>query len=159
MLLDIFCPISEHSHPLGDVCDQETFYQRLGISVHILREFDLPIQDVLVDDHGVLVGEGIYPGVHLIDEDPESPPVDSFAVAQVHNDLGSQVLWSAAQGIGLVLDDLGEAEVGELEVSIFGKQKVLWFQIPVDNVLFVDVFENEDYLGGEESESLIKYAA
>ena len=95
--------------------------------------------DLLVDTHGVLVPEGGLPDQHLVDQDPQRPPVDGHAVALVSDHLGSQVLGGPAEGVGDPFavavgadfaasargaprgswgEVLGEAEVDEFEVPV-----------------------------------------
>ena len=63
--------------------------------------------------------EGAAAGQHLEEEDAESVPVHGLAVALVHDDLGREVLWGPADGVGslVVLQLLDEAEVRELKVA------------------------------------------
>jgi hypothetical protein len=58
----------------------------------------------------------------------EAPPVDCPSVALLADDLGSQVLGSAAKGEGLVVAEdvaAGEAEVGELDEAVLADEDVL----------------------------------
>jgi len=60
-------------------------------------------------------------GNHLVGENTEGPPVKRVVVPRTHDHLGRQVLRGAAEGVGLVLvrlDDLGEAEVGQLDIPV-----------------------------------------
>lgn len=65
----------------------------------------------MVDRHGILVAKGVDPGQHFVDEHAQSPPVDRFSMSLVEQNLGRQVLGSAAEGEGPILDLLGEPEI------------------------------------------------
>ena len=116
--------------------------KRLGVLVETLRELDLASQNVLVDSHRVIVVEGVDTSVHLVDKNPESPPVDSLPVALVENNLWSNVLWgSADRECSSLVEDLGETEVSEFQVPVVSDQQVLRLQVPEDDVLAVQVLE------------------
>ncbi len=66
------------------------------VLVDFFEELDFAFEDVLVDDHGVFVGEGVDAWVHFVDQDAQSPPVDPFAVSLVEENFRRQVLGSAA---------------------------------------------------------------
>ena len=55
-----------------------------------------------------------------MDEAAQAPPIDVRPVPRLLNDLGSEVLRSAADGGGslLVAKDLGEPEISELDVAV-----------------------------------------
>jgi hypothetical protein len=65
----------------------------------------------------------------------------------IEDDLWGEVLGSAAEGVGTGLDDLGEAEVRKLEVTVLGKQEVLRLEVAENDVLVMEVFKDENYLG------------
>jgi hypothetical protein len=65
-------------------------------------------------------------------------------VALVLQDLGGEVLGSAAEGEGAVLYRLREAKVCEFEVSVCGDEYVFGFEVPVDDIAGVEVFEDGD---------------
>ena len=115
--------------------------------VKIAREFDLALENLLVDGHGVVVIERVDSSDHLVGEDSERPPVDGLTVAFVEKHLGRQVLGGPAQGIGARLAVLGEAEVCQFEVPLRVNQDVLWLKVTVDNVQRVQVLEHQRHLG------------
>lgn len=126
-------------------------HQRFGVVVEPLREVQLPLQDVLVDHQRVVVGEGVDPRNHLVDQHPQRPPVHRLTVALVLQDLGRQVLGRPAEGEGAILDCLGEAEVCQFEVSVSGDEDVLRLQVAVDDVPRVQVLEDGDDVCGVEA--------
>lgn len=121
-------------------------HEGFGVLVEARRELDLAPQDVLVDSHWVVVVEGVDTGVHLIDENTQSPPVDGLPVALIEDDLGGDVFGGAADREGAALvEDLGEAEVSELQVAVIGHQQVLRLQIPEDDVFAMEIFERRGH--------------
>ena len=50
-------------------------------------------------------------------------------MAALQEDFGSEVLGRAAEGVGLLVDDLREAEVCELEVALLVDEQVLRLQV------------------------------
>ena len=65
-----------------------------------------------------------------MDEAAQAPPVDIDLVAHFLDDLGRQVLGSAADGLGSLFEgeDLGQAEVSEFDVAVFVDYDVLGLQ-------------------------------
>ena len=51
------------------------------------------------------------------------------------NDLGSQVFWRATHSPRPLVNLLGEAKVGDLDVTSFANEEVLRLEVSVDNVL------------------------
>jgi hypothetical protein len=94
-----------------------------------LGEVDLAFQDLIVDVHGVLVGEGVDTREHLVEEDAECPPVDGLSVAFVEEHFGGEVLGGPTERVGAALADLGEAEVGELEVAGVVDEEVFGLEV------------------------------
>ena len=78
---------------------------------------------------------------HLVEEDAQGPPVDVFSVAYAHDDLGREVLGSAAKRLGLRarLVLLGETKVGEAHVACVIKQNIFGLQVAVDDILRMQV--------------------
>lgn len=79
----------------------------------------------------VLVIEWRHSSHQLEDEDTKRPPVCSTVVSLLQNDLGSEVLGSATQGVRLAArrELLCEAKVRDFEVSGGINQQVLWLQV------------------------------
>ena len=70
-----------------------------------------------------------------------------------------EVFGRAAQSPRAVLDDLGEAEVGDLHVAVGVVEDVLGLEIPVDDVEMMQVLEGEHDLRGVEARGLLAVAA
>ena len=70
----------------------------------------------------------------------------------VEEHLGGDVLGGTAQSVGTAagLDNLGEAEIGQLAVSVLAQEKILRLEIAMDDVLAVDVLEGKGDLEGVE---------
>ena len=102
------------------------------------------LQNVLVDDQGIVIGEGIDSCNHLINEDAESPPIHWFSMPLILQDLRSKVFRRAAERKSPSFDDLRKPEVREFQIAISPNKNVFWFQIPIDDILAVQVLENSD---------------
>lgn len=65
-----------------------------------------------------------------MNEASETPPVDINLMSHFLDDFGRQVLGSAADGSGCLFggENLGEAEVGELDVTNFVDDEIFGFQ-------------------------------
>lgn len=119
------------------------FDEALRFLVEVSGELDLPLKDLLVDGHGVLVIEGIDASQHFVCENPKAPPVDGLSVALVHEHLRSQILRSSAEGVRPPVSVFSEAEVGEPEVADVVDEQVFRLQVSVNNVFRVQVFKHE----------------
>ena len=84
----------------------------------------------------VMIVEGQPATHHFIHDDSHAPPVDSSAVVVILQHLGGQILWGAAKGLGgaaKVDVFFAQAKVRDLNVAIVVQQKVLQFQVAVDD--------------------------
>ena len=95
--------------------------EKTALGPTYLREVRVFVDDRLEQLHPVLVSEGREACDHLMNEAAQAPPVDVDLVAHFLDDFGRQVLGSAADGGGCLFggEDLGEAEVRELDVANF----------------------------------------
>ena len=85
--------------------------------------------------------------VHLVEKDPERPPVNRVCVATFGEDLGRDIVWRATHGVGHVttcFEQLAQAEVGQLNVPVSAEQHILRLQVPVDDSLGVKVLETKN---------------
>lgn len=114
--------------------------------VELSRKFNLSLQNVLIDVHGIVIGEWIDADIHFVDEDTECPPVDRFSMSLVEKDLRSKVLGGSTERKRPGLDDFGEAEVCQFQIAIFANKKILWFQVSIDNVLRMEILEDQGNL-------------
>ena len=83
------------------------------------------LEDVLVNDEGIVVGKRVNSSNHLVDQDTKCPPVYWFSMALILENLGSKVLRSATEGKCSIFDGFGKAEVSELEVTVSTNEDVL----------------------------------
>lgn len=127
------------------------------VLVEVLWEPDFALQDVLVNDHGVFVGEGVDACVHFVDEDAQGPPVDSLPVALVKQNFGGQVLGSPAESVSPGFYHLGKAEVSQFQVAVLSNQQVFGLEVSKNDVLFVEVFEDKYDLSGIKTEFQGRY--
>lgn len=140
MALDVIHAVLQVPVPLRQVSLQQVLHETLGVparmggsgrgGVYVLvegaGEFDLALEDLLIDEHGVVVGEGVDAGEHLVEEDAEGPPVDGLPVALVQQHLGGEVLRGPAQRVRARLHVLRKAEVRQLQVSFFINKNIFW---------------------------------
>ena len=126
--------------------------QGFGVFVESAWERDLSSENVFVDSHGVLIVEWIDSGVHFVDKDSQSPPVDGFSVALIQDDFWGDVFGGSTNGEGSAfVQYFGEPKIGEFEVTIVGDEKIFGFEVSEDDVLGVKVFEARGNSGSVES--------
>lgn len=58
------------------------------------------------------------------------------------NDLRCEVLWRSTKRPGAIRQLLSEPEVGNFHVAVFSEEKVLRFQVPVDDVPGVEILQS-----------------
>lgn len=82
---------------------------------------------------------------HLEDEDAKRPPVNGEVVAVSYEHLGGQVLGSAAERVSqlTLLDELGQAEVGHKEVTVFANKHIFRLEITIDDTLRMEMSEGK----------------
>ena len=82
-------------------------------------------------------------------------------MTSLDKDLWCQIVWSTAEGEGLLVsfDDLGQTEVGEANVAVFVHQDILWLKISVDDILLVQVAQSHGYLDSVESCTVLREAS
>ena len=92
--LDLLHPV--HAKPLLGVRD-ELPDQVLGLSAHldIIRDLKrlLVVQDLLAGLRRLVGEERRVPHEHLVEDDPERPPVDGLVVSLLEEDLRGDVIW------------------------------------------------------------------
>ena len=120
------------------------------------------IDDALEEVLQLLRAERRVADEHLVDEDPELPPVDALGVCLSEDHLRREVLGRPAErrrrgAAGLAL--LTEAKVREPEVPVLGDEDVLRLEVAVDDVRPVEVLEREEDLRGVEADLRLREAA
>lgn len=106
----------------------------------------LRVDDFSINVHRVVVLKRWVAGVHLIDQNPERPPVHWAAVTFVEQDFRGNVLRSTTDCVGTFSHDLGKTEVNHFQVAVPSDHNVLGLQVSVANVFGVQVLENQDHL-------------
>ena len=90
-------------------------YQRFGFSGFLLEESwerNLSTENVLIDSHGIIIVEGVNTSMHFVDEDAKGPPVYSFSMALIQDDLRRYVLGGSTNcKCSSFVQDLGETEI------------------------------------------------
>jgi hypothetical protein len=167
MVLDILRTTMEISQSLSQVGCDETLKQILGVRMNIRRILYSALENVLVDFHGrPTIPEWGEATKHLEDQYPQRPPakmsersapakvfylpVDRLVVSFARHNFWSQIVWRSTQRPCNVWDLLGEPKIRNLEMSMPVEQQVFWLQIPVDDLLRVEVFQCEGDLGSIE---------
>ena len=74
----------------------------------------LPLEDILVDKEGIIVGKGVDSSYHFVDQNSKCPPVDWLSMPLILQYLWCQILWCSAKSKSTILDLLCEAKVCEL---------------------------------------------
>ena len=121
--------------------------QRLQVRVEALGVLGLCVDDLTINIHRVISLEWRITSKHFVEQNAHSPPVHSFSMPLVEQDLGSDVLWSSANCIRPLGNDLCKTEVNHLQVTICANHDVFWLEISVDNVQALKIFEDRDNLG------------
>mmetsp|Transcript_13511 Transcript_13511/g.37391 ORF Transcript_13511/g.37391 Transcript_13511/m.37391 type:complete len:244 (-) Transcript_13511:646-1377(-) len=87
---------------------------RLGVDVHVVRDVQrrLPVEDLAARAHRVVGVERRVPHEHLVDDDPQRPPVALGAVTLLDEDLGRDIVRGSHRGevqlpLGLVEGERG----------------------------------------------------
>lgn len=141
-------------------------------------QVDLAAQNRFDGLFAVLGGERRQTGQHVVHEGAQRPPVDRFAVAAAHQDLGRPVqqhkpvksvklpmeqathtqhlhiLDGAAERVrddAIVDVLLAQTEVGQLDVTLCVQQNVLGLEIAIDDAQRVQMFQRADDLGQVET--------
>lgn len=82
------------------------------IAREVFREFDLSLQNILIDSHRIIIRERIYAYEHFVNEDAKAPPVHRLTMTFLKKDFRCQVFRSTAEGVSLAIYELCKAEVG-----------------------------------------------
>lgn len=129
MVLYIVSFVLQASVSLRQVIHQQMFHYWFRISksqwcilVEVFWKGYLPTQDVLVDVHWVIIGEGVDSSIHFINQNPQSPPVYRFSMTLILKNLWSQIFRSPTQGESSILDYLCEPKVCQFQVPILRDQ-------------------------------------
>lgn len=127
------------------------FHQRLQIFVEAFGVLRLRVDDHFVDIHGVIVAKGSMACMHLVNEDAERPPVHGLGVAFVEQNFGGDVLRRATNSIGSLFHYFSKSVVDQLQVTIVRNHYIFWLQVPVDDVLRMQILKDTSYLSTIES--------
>ena len=93
--------------------------------------------------------------IHFVDENAQGPVIDGFSVAFIEQNLGSDIFWGSAEGVGSVDHDFGEPEIGQFQVSEGAHQQILGLQVSVYDVHAVHVVENMGHLRRVETNTML----
>ena len=126
-------------------------HQRLKIFVEAFGVLRLRVDDHFVDIHGVIVAKGSMACMHLVNEDTERPPVHRLGVAFVEQNFGGDVLRRATNSIGSLFYYFSKSVVDQLQIAIIRNHYIFWLQVPVDDVLRMQILKHTCYLSTIES--------
>ena len=105
-------------------------------------ERDFASEDILVNSHWIFIVEWINSGVHFVNKNSQSPPVNGFSVALVQNDFRGNVLRSTADGeCSSFIKHFSKSEICKFQVTIVSDQKILRFEVPKNNIFAMQVFK------------------
>lgn len=93
--------------------------------------------------------EGYLAGQHLIENNAQTPVVSLEALTLVEYSLRGHVVGSAAEGVGperVRLEFLTESEIYQLYESAVVNHEITWFDVPVHDMMRVQVIKYEDAL-------------
>lgn len=111
-------------------------HQRLRVLIEVRSKRNLSFQDISVDSHWILVVERVDSSVHLVDEHTQRPPINSFSVALIENDFGSDVFGGSTNREGSAFSkEFRKAKVSKFQVAVVSDQKIFRFEISEDDVL------------------------
>lgn len=106
------------------------------------------LQNVLVDDKGIVIGEGIDSCNHFVYEDTKGPPIHWFSMPLILQDFWSKVFRRSAERESPSFDDLSKSEIRQFQIAICSNKYVFWFEIAIDDILAVQILENRNNVGG-----------
>ena len=91
--------------------------------------------------------EGRMAGHQVVHEDSKCPPVYHEVIAISFPYLRCHVLVGAAKGFAEARGEFGgKTEVGQLNVTFFINQHILWFKVSIDISIFVNELQDHDQL-------------
>ena len=121
--------------------------------VHLPRHSGLGLQLHQGHGHGVVRGEGQLPGEHLVEHDAHGVDVrlvgDVVSPGLFRGDVVHRADGLVGHGLGLALQEPGDAEIGHLDGPVPQQHDVLGLDVPVDDALLVGVLQGQQDLGGE----------
>lgn len=110
-------------------------------------ELDLSIANVPVHDLSVLVVEGTPTTEHLKQQDTQAPKIDHFTIAKIiEENFGGEIFGCSAKGVGELIGrkvGFAQTKIAEGHMASCVEKDVFWFEITIDNVMFVKMLECE----------------
>mmetsp|Transcript_23181 Transcript_23181/g.54206 ORF Transcript_23181/g.54206 Transcript_23181/m.54206 type:complete len:204 (-) Transcript_23181:881-1492(-) len=147
------------AHPLSCIPFQQLLDEGPGRRAEEGRVARVRLENLKIHFFLVLGVEGREANKHLVDENAQAPPVHCLAVSLLRQHLRGHVLRRPTEGVRRLLrsvaDVLGQAEVGQLDVTVCGQKQVLWFQVTVDEAHGVQVLQGQHHLGRVEARTLL----
>mmetsp|Transcript_4405 Transcript_4405/g.16062 ORF Transcript_4405/g.16062 Transcript_4405/m.16062 type:complete len:287 (-) Transcript_4405:489-1349(-) len=138
---------------------QQAPYHALRLPRDILGELERFGQQRLISFLCVLLVKGRQPHQHLVDEDPQRPPVCLLPVPLVQQDLWCHVVGRPDHAECTIVPAvliLAVSEVSEADVALVVEQDVLRLQVSVDDAHLMKILQRQDYLSSIEASARLR---
>jgi hypothetical protein len=80
--------------------------------------------------------------MHLVNQYSKRPPINRLAVTLVQKNFGCNVLGSAADSVGALLDYFSETIINQFQITVIRYHNVLRLQVTIHNVFTMQVFKH-----------------
>ena len=150
MILYVICSVLKVSIPFREVTPQQVLDQRLKVLVKAFGISRLGVDNFSVDVHRIVILEWRVASEHFIEQDAQSPPINSKTMTLIKQYFWRDILGRSANRIRTFLDDLRESEIDHLQITVRANHNVLWFQVPVYDLLTLKILENGNNLASVE---------
>ena len=124
MILYVICSVFKVSIPFREVTSQQMLDQRLKVLVESFWIPWLGVDDFSVDVHWIVILERRVASEHFIEQDAESPPIDRKTMTLIQQYFWRNVLGSSANSVCTFFDDLREAEINHLQITVRANHKI-----------------------------------
>lgn len=122
------------------------FHQALRVFIKVSWKLHLSLQNFLINCHGVLIIEWINSCQHLIYQYAEAPPVHWLSMSFIQQDLWCEILGGSTKSVRSWVTEFGKPKICQFKVAILSDQYIFGFQVSINDILSMQVFEHADYL-------------
>lgn len=130
--------------PLLRVALQQPRDEGLGILAYVLRELELALLDVFVEGRDVVREVRRLSDQKLVEDCTDAVEIAFLPSSLLAQHLRGEVGRTAAETFRLiVIGLLAESEIGQPDVTLRIQQYVFGFEVPVDDVLLVEVLDGK----------------
>ena len=101
--------------------------------------------------------EGGAADQHLVGKDADGPPVHWEGVTLVAKDLWRDIVRRPAESLCLLVpfEHLSEPKISKAEIAILIHQNILRFEVPIDDLLPMEMADSHDHLHRVEADSVL----